>query len=103
MELGAADASGRRRLVPVKGAVFEMPCDAIVYAIGQKVALEVVLKGKDGALNKYNTLDAHEITGEVSALPRIIGGRKLRNRAKLAYLPIRRLACAETAPIASVP
>ena len=74
MELGAADASGRRRPVPVEGAVFELPCDAIVYAIGQKVALEVVLKGKDGALNKYNTLDAHEITGEVSALPRIFGG-----------------------------
>ncbi len=74
MELGAADASGRRRPVPVEGAIFEIPCDAIVYAIGQKVALELILKGKGGALNKYRTLDAHEITGEVSALPRIFGG-----------------------------
>ncbi len=74
MELGAADDSGRRRPVAVEGADYELPCDAIVYAIGQKVALEVILKGKDGALNKYRTLDAHEITGEVSTLPRIFGG-----------------------------
>ena len=74
MELGPADDSGRRRPVPVEGADFELPCDAIVYAIGQKVALEVILKGKDGALNKYRTLDAHDITGEVSALPRFFGG-----------------------------
>jgi heterodisulfide reductase subunit A len=36
-ELGPADASGRRRPVPVKGSEFVIPCDCIVPAIGQKI------------------------------------------------------------------
>ena len=36
-ELGPADASGRRRPVPVKGSEFDLPCDAVIPAIGQKV------------------------------------------------------------------
>ena len=35
MELGAPDASGRRRPVPVEGSDFEMPCDTVVFATGQ--------------------------------------------------------------------
>jgi glutamate synthase (NADPH/NADH) small chain len=34
MELGAPDASGRRRPVPVAGSEFELECDVVVYAIG---------------------------------------------------------------------
>jgi glutamate synthase (NADPH/NADH) small chain len=34
MELGDADASGRRRPIPVKGSEFEFECDQIVFAIG---------------------------------------------------------------------
>ena len=35
MELGAADASGRRRPLPVAGSEFEIPLDTVVIAIGQ--------------------------------------------------------------------
>ncbi len=38
MELGAADASGRRQPVPVKGSEFEILCDTVISAVGQKVA-----------------------------------------------------------------
>ena len=34
MELGEADASGRRRPVPVKGSEFQIPVDTVVVAIG---------------------------------------------------------------------
>lgn len=36
MALGEPDASGRRRAVPVAGSDFELPCTAIITAIGQR-------------------------------------------------------------------
>lgn len=36
MELGEADASGRRRPVPVPGSEFELPVETVIEAIGQK-------------------------------------------------------------------
>jgi heterodisulfide reductase subunit A len=38
-ELGAPDASGRRRPVPLPGSEFVLPCDAVIPAIGQRVDL----------------------------------------------------------------
>ncbi len=35
MELGEADASGRRRPVPVENSYKEIPCDTVIIAIGQ--------------------------------------------------------------------
>jgi glutamate synthase (NADPH/NADH) small chain len=35
MELGEADASGRRRPTPIPGSEFELPVDTVVIAIGQ--------------------------------------------------------------------
>jgi formate dehydrogenase major subunit len=37
MQLGAPDASGRRRPVPVEGSDFTMECSAVIAAIGQSV------------------------------------------------------------------
>jgi formate dehydrogenase major subunit len=37
MELGAPDASGRRRPVPVPGSEFELRCDTAIAAVGQAV------------------------------------------------------------------
>jgi glutamate synthase (NADPH/NADH) small chain len=34
MELGAADASGRRSPVPVPGSEFDIPCDVVIMALG---------------------------------------------------------------------
>lgn len=36
-ELGPADASGRRRPVPVAGSELDLPCDAVIPAIGQRI------------------------------------------------------------------
>ena len=35
-ELGEPDASGRRRPVPIEGSEFEIRCDMVIAAIGQK-------------------------------------------------------------------
>jgi 2-oxoacid:acceptor oxidoreductase delta subunit (pyruvate/2-ketoisovalerate family) len=39
MKLGAPDASGRRRPVPVKGSNFRISCDSIISAIGEQIDL----------------------------------------------------------------
>lgn len=39
-ELGAPDASGRRRPVPVEGSEFEISCDLVIPAIGQSTGLD---------------------------------------------------------------
>ncbi len=36
MQLGEADASGRARPVPIPGSDFEIPCDAVIEAIGTR-------------------------------------------------------------------
>ena len=36
MDLGEPDASGRRRPVPVPGREFEVPCEAVIEAIGTR-------------------------------------------------------------------
>ncbi len=38
MELGTADESGRRQSKPIAGSEFQIPCDTIISAVGQKVA-----------------------------------------------------------------
>ena len=49
MELGAADASGRRTPVPVAGSDFVMPADTVIAAIGQRTVVpEGVPAGKRG-------------------------------------------------------
>ena len=56
MKLGEKDASGRARPVEIKGSEFEIPCDTIVPAIGQSLAIDFIdkkeLKTKD---NSYET------------------------------------------------
>ncbi len=63
MELGAPDASGRRRPVPMEGSDFDLPLDYILAAIGQKTDvnfLEDINKHADGELkiNRWGDLDA---------------------------------------------
>ena len=40
MELGEADASGRRRPVPIEGAIETLELDTVIAAIGQKVVTD---------------------------------------------------------------
>ncbi len=51
MRLGDPDESGRRRPVPIEGSEFEIPCDSVVFAIGQRsygFAAGLGLEMKDG-------------------------------------------------------
>ena len=70
MELGAPDASGRRRPVPVEGSEFVFDCDTVVPAIGQRVDLSL-LEGTDGIeTTRWQTIVVDEFTKQ-SSLPKI--------------------------------
>jgi formate dehydrogenase (NADP+) beta subunit len=70
MELGAPDASGRRRPVPVEGSEFVFDCDTVVPAIGQQVDLSL-LEGTDGIkTTAWNTIIVDEFTKQ-SSRPKI--------------------------------
>lgn len=64
MELGAPDASGRRRPVPMEGSDFEIEVDIILAAIGQKTVADFLEdvngSGVEGELkvNRWGDLDA---------------------------------------------
>ncbi len=68
MELGEPDASGRRRPVPIEGSEFDLKCDYILAAIGQKTDInfleDVNSVAKNGELkpNKWGDIDADPIT-----------------------------------------
>ncbi len=70
MELGAPDASGRRRPVPVEGSEFVFDCDTVVPAIGQRVDLSV-LEGVDGIeTTRWQTIVVDDVTKQ-STRPKI--------------------------------
>jgi formate dehydrogenase beta subunit len=70
MELGAPDASGRRRPVPIKGSEFVFDCDTVVPAIGQQVDLSL-LEGTDGIeTTAWHTIIVDEFTKQ-SSRPKI--------------------------------
>jgi len=46
MEMGAPDASGRRKPEPVSGSNFLIECDMVIPAIGQSKLLELLQKGR---------------------------------------------------------
>ena len=61
-ELGPADASGRRRPVPVKGSEFVIECDAVIPAIGQKIDVSWVAAEPDLKLTSKNTFSVNPYT-----------------------------------------
>ncbi|PLX07722.1 MAG: hypothetical protein C0596_09845 [Marinilabiliales bacterium] len=64
MELGEPDSSGRRRPVPVEGSEFDIKCDYILAAIGQKTDINFlddvnsVATNGQLAANKWGDIDA---------------------------------------------
>ena len=71
MELGEPDASGRRRPVPIEGAIEEIPCDVAISAIGTN-ANPLAGMISDVKLNKWGYIEADE-NGRTSD-PRIWAG-----------------------------
>lgn len=71
MELGAPDDSGRRRPVPIEGAIEDIPCDVAISAIGTSANPFAELIG-GMELNKWGYIEADE-DGRTSN-PRIWAG-----------------------------
>ncbi len=65
MELGAPDASGRRRPVPLAGSEFELQVDMVVPAIGQEAAL-APLQDCGIQLTAQGTIQVDESTHQTS-------------------------------------
>ncbi len=73
MELGEPDASGRCRPVAIEGAVYDLPTDLAIVALGTRsnpILLEATPELK---LNKWGYIEADEKTGETS-MPNVFAG-----------------------------
>ena len=73
MELGEPDESGRRRPVPIEGAIEEIPCDVAISAIGTNANPFAAKIGGKMELNKWGYIVADEETGQTTD-PRIWAG-----------------------------
>jgi glutamate synthase (NADPH/NADH) small chain len=66
MELGEPDASGRRRPVPVKGSEFDISCDVVVFAIGNRPNPLIPDSTPDIQVTRHGTIVADESDGRTS-------------------------------------
>jgi glutamate synthase (NADPH/NADH) small chain len=66
MQLGAPDASGRRRPEPIAGSEFELPCQMVVEAIGTRANPLLTSTTPDLQLNArgYIQVDANNMTSK---------------------------------------
>ncbi|MFP4416773.1 MAG: NADPH-dependent glutamate synthase [Fibrobacterota bacterium] len=74
MELGEPDASGRRRPVPVEGSEFEIPCDVVIIAIGNKPNPLIPDTTPEIDVSKWGTIVANEEDGRTSKKMVYAGG-----------------------------
>ncbi len=74
MELGEPDASGRRRPVPVEGSEFEIPCDVVIIAIGNKPNPLIPDTTPEVDVSKWGTIVANEQDGRTSKKMVYAGG-----------------------------
>jgi len=66
MELGEPDESGRRRPVPVKNSEFDIECDTVIIAIGNRPNPLIPQTTPDLAVSKHGTIIANEKDGRTS-------------------------------------
>lgn len=73
MELGEPDASGRRRPVPIKDEVYDLPTDLAIVALGTR-SNPILLEATPGLeQNQRGYIKVNEETGETS-LPNVFAG-----------------------------
>jgi glutamate synthase (NADPH/NADH) small chain len=72
MELGEADASGRRRPAPVPGSEFEIPCEMVVVAIGTRSNPLLTESEPDLNVNEWGYLVVDE--DGMTSLPGVFAG-----------------------------
>ncbi|RPI01140.1 MAG: NADPH-dependent glutamate synthase [Calditrichaeota bacterium] len=66
MELGEPDESGRRRPIPVKDSEFEINCDVVVIAIGNKPNPLIPTTTPDIEISRHGTIVANEADGRTT-------------------------------------
>ena len=84
MELGEPDESGRRRPVPIEGAIEEIPCDVAISAIGTNANPFAAKIGGKMELNKWGYIVADEETGQTTD-PRIWAGGDIVTGARYGH------------------
>jgi heterodisulfide reductase subunit A len=72
MQLGAPDASGRRRPVPVSDSEFDIDVDSVIVAVGQEVPSKGVASELE--LNEWGTIETDPITLQTSMQGVFAGG-----------------------------
>ena len=81
MELGEPDASGRRKPVPVEGAIEEIPVDLVIVAVGVSPN-QLVPRSIDGLeISKRNTIVVNEETMQSNVNDLYAGGDIVRGGA----------------------
>ena len=71
-ELGAPDASGRRRPVPIEGSEFIVECDALIPAIGQQPEAQHLTEA-GLSISRRNTVEVNRHTTQTS-MPDVFAG-----------------------------
>jgi glutamate synthase (NADPH/NADH) small chain len=74
MELGEPDASGRRRPVPIPGAIEEIPVDAVIVAIGNGSNPIISKTTPDLKVNKWGNILVDEATMKTNKKGVFAGG-----------------------------
>ncbi|HKK90789.1 MAG TPA: FAD-dependent oxidoreductase, partial [Desulfobacteraceae bacterium] len=62
MELGEPDRSGRKRPVPLPGTEYELVCDQVILAIGQRPDISGVNDSQEITASRWDTLEADPVT-----------------------------------------
>jgi len=76
MKAEKVPGSRRSNIVPIEGSEFDLPCDLVLPATGQKIQYEVLehinqhYQPQELQLNKWKTLDANETTMQMN-IPKI--------------------------------
>ncbi len=56
MELGETDGSGRRRPVPVPGSEHVVPCETVIFSVGQRAGLEFIPESTGVGVTRQETV-----------------------------------------------
>jgi len=73
-ELGTADATGRRRPVPVEGSEFVIECDVVIPAISQEPDLDFLSEDHEFKISRWNSFQVDEKSLETNIPGFFAGG-----------------------------
>ncbi|MCU0563747.1 MAG: NAD(P)-binding protein, partial [Desulfobacterales bacterium] len=87
MELTDPDASGRRRPVPVPGSEFDLECDQLIAAIGQRPDLEGLERTTGLAFTRTGTIEA-DAASYATGRPGVFAGGDLATGPSIAIAAV---------------